>query len=90
MLVALVASCGPAARDEARDSLVKQLQEGGLDQKTAECVVEAFFASKTDDELKGFFDRPELTPEEAVEFAAARQELRELDLSVASLNWRTR
>ena len=70
VLVALVASCGPAARDEARDSLVKQLQEGGLDQKTAECVVEAFFASKTDDELKGFFDRPELTPEEAVEFAA--------------------
>ncbi|MEP7202759.1 MAG: hypothetical protein ABI894_09125 [Ilumatobacteraceae bacterium] len=70
VLVVFVAGCGPAPRDEARDSLVKQLQEGGLDQKTAECVVESFFASKTDDELKGFFDRPELTPEEAVEFAA--------------------
>ena len=42
----------------------------GSIRQTAECVVEAFFASKSDDELKGFFDRPELTPEEAVEFAA--------------------
>jgi hypothetical protein len=62
--------CGSPARDEARESLVKQLRDGGLDQRTAECVVDAFFEGKTDEELKGFFDRPELTPEEAVEFAA--------------------
>ena len=72
-LVAAVTSCGSQPRDEARDSLVKQLQDGGLDQKTADCVVAAFFDGKTDAELKGFFDRPELTPEEAAEFAALGQ-----------------
>jgi hypothetical protein len=41
--------------------------------RTAECVVTAFFEDKTDAELKGFFDRPELTPEEATEFAALGQ-----------------
>jgi hypothetical protein len=69
-LIAAVVGCGSPARDEARESLVKQLKAGGLDQRTAECVVDAFFEGKTDEELKGFFDRPELTPEEAVEFAA--------------------
>jgi len=65
-----VVSCGDKPRDDARDSLVKQLQDGGLDHTTAECVVDAFFEGKTDAELKGFFDRPQLTPEEAAEFAA--------------------
>ena len=51
----------------------KQLEGGGLDQPTAECVVAAFFEGKTNDELKGFFDRPQLTPEEAAEFAALGQ-----------------
>jgi hypothetical protein len=69
MVVALVA-CASAPRDEARQSLVKQLEGGGLDQKTATCVVDAFFAGKSNEELKGFFDRPQLTPDEAVEFAA--------------------
>ena len=63
-------SCGSQARNEARDSLVKQLESGGLDHKTALCVVDAFFANKTDAELKGFFDRPTLTPDEAAEFAS--------------------
>ena len=63
-------SCGDKPRDDARDSLVKQLQDGGLDHDTAECVVDAFFEGKTDAELKGFFDRPQLTPGEAAEFAA--------------------
>ena len=72
-VIAIVASCGPSARDDARDSLVKQLEGGGLDQRTAECVVAAFFEGKTDKELKGFFDRPQLTPEEAAEFAALGQ-----------------
>ena len=65
-----VVSCGDKPRDDARDSLVKQLQDGGLDHTTAECVVDAFFEGKTDAELEGFFDRPQLTPEEAAEFAA--------------------
>ena len=72
-LVVAVAACGSQPRDEARDSLVKQLQDGGLDDKTAECVVSAFFDRKSNEELKGFFDRPELTPEEAAEFAALGQ-----------------
>ena len=63
-------SCGSQARDDARDSLVQQLEDGGLDRETAECVVAAFFEGKSNEELKGFFDRAELTPEEAVEFAA--------------------
>ena len=72
-MIVVVASCGSTPRDDARTSLVKQLEDGGLDQRTAECVVSAFFAGKTDAELKGFFDRPQLTPEEAAEFAALGQ-----------------
>ncbi len=73
VLVALVVtatSCSSPPRDEARDSLLEQLEEGGLDRPTAECVVIAFFDGKSDAELQGFFDREELTPEEAAEFAA--------------------
>jgi hypothetical protein len=70
LVVVALAACGSAPRDEARQSLVKQLEDGGLDQTAAECVVDAFFAGKTNEELKGFFDRPQLTPDEAVEFAA--------------------
>jgi hypothetical protein len=72
-VVAVVTSCGSQPRDEARDSLVKQLEDGGLDADTAECVVAAFFEGKSNEDLKGFFDRPELTPEEAAEFAALGQ-----------------
>jgi hypothetical protein len=72
-LVTAVAACGSQPRDEARDTLVQQLEDGGLDSKTADCVVTAFFADKTDEELQGFFDRPELTPDEAVEFASLGQ-----------------
>ena len=72
-LVAVLASCGSPPRDEARDSLVKQLEDRGLDTETAECVVAAFFEDKSDEDLKGFFDRRELTPEEAAEFAALGQ-----------------
>jgi hypothetical protein len=72
-LVVIMASCGSQQRNEARDSLVKQLEDGGLDAATAECVVNEFFEGKSNAELKGFFDRPELTPEEAAEFAALGQ-----------------
>lgn len=73
VLAVALSSCGSQPRDDARDQLVKQLEEGGLDEKTADCVVAAFFEGKTDDELKGFFERPQLTPEEAAEFAALGQ-----------------
>lgn len=73
LAVLAVASCGSQARDDARDSLVKQLQDGGLDKPAAECVVAAFFEDKTNEELKGFFDRAQLTPEEAAEFASLGQ-----------------
>jgi hypothetical protein len=69
LAVATIAGCGSTPRDDAHDSLVKQLEDGGLDQPTAECVVAAFFDGKTNDELKGFFDRPQLTAEESAEFA---------------------
>jgi hypothetical protein len=72
-VIAVLVSCGSSPRDDARDGLVKQLEGGGLDPATAECVVAAFFEGKTDDQLKGFFDRPQLTPEEAAEFAALGQ-----------------
>jgi hypothetical protein len=73
VVIAVVTGCGSSPRDDARESLVKQLEDGGLDQPTAECVVAAFFEGKSNDELKGFFDRPQLTPEEAAEFAALGQ-----------------
>jgi hypothetical protein len=75
LVVAVVAvtSCGSQPRDDARDSLVDQLVEGGLDQPAAECVVAAFFEDKSNAELKDFFDRPQLTPEEAAEFASLGQ-----------------
>lgn len=68
-LAVLLASCGSPARDGARDSLVQQLRDGGLDRPTAECVVDAFFTGKSNDELKGFFERPTLTADERAEFA---------------------
>ena len=67
------AGCGSQQRDEARDSLVQQLEDGGLDPQTAECVVAGFFEGKSNEQLEGFFDRAELTAEEAAEFAALGQ-----------------
>jgi hypothetical protein len=71
--VLIASSCGSQPRDDARDSLVDQLVEGGLEKPAAECVVAAFFEDKTNEELKGFFDRPQLTPEEAAQFASLGQ-----------------
>lgn len=58
-----------AARERARQDLIDQLVEGGLDRTIADCVVEGFFAERTDDELKAFIARPELTDAERAEFA---------------------
>ena len=66
----VLAGCGNNDRRDARNSLVQQLVDGGLSRPLADCVVDAFFRGKTDDELKGFFDRPQLTPDERAEFEA--------------------
>lgn len=57
------------ARERARQELVDQLVEGGLDRTIADCVVEGFFAERTDAELKAFIARPDLTEAERAEFA---------------------
>jgi hypothetical protein len=76
VVVVGLTSCGDKARDDARKSLVQQLEAGGLDGKTAKCVVDEFFKGKTDQDLKGFFDRPQLTPQESAEFAALGEKCR--------------
>jgi hypothetical protein len=67
VVFALVA-CG-GSRDRARGDLVDQLVEGGLPDEIAECVVEAFFDARDDDELREFFARDDLTDAEREEFA---------------------
>ncbi len=49
--------------------LVAQLVDGGLPDAVAECVVESFFDTRSDTELKAFFEREELTDDEREEFA---------------------
>lgn len=67
-LLALPA-CG-SPRDNARDDFVEQfVQEGGLPRAVAVCVVDAFFAARSTDELKAFFARTQLTDAERAEFA---------------------
>lgn len=68
LVAPVLAGCG-GTRDRARGDLVDQLVEGGLEDELAECVVEAFFDARTDDELKAFFDREDLTAAERDEFA---------------------
>jgi hypothetical protein len=68
--VSVVSACGGGGRGEARDELVDQLVEGGLERPVAECVVGQFFDNHTDAELKAFFDRDELTDAERAEFAS--------------------
>jgi len=72
VVVALLAGAGCGngrARREARDELVDQLVEGGLPEQVADCVVEAFFDVRNDDELQDFFARETLTDDEREEFA---------------------
>jgi hypothetical protein len=56
-------------RTEARATLVQQLVDAGLTRTVAGCVVDAFFATKTDEQLKAFYKRPTLTEDEQAEFA---------------------
>jgi hypothetical protein len=69
-VVGLLSACGESnSRKRARADLVEQLVEGGLERPVADCVVEAFFDVRNDDELRAFFDREELTDDERREFA---------------------
>lgn len=63
--------CGGSARVrlEARDDLVDQLVDGGLEREVAECAVDGFFSPRSNAELEAFFDRPALTADERDEFA---------------------
>ena len=49
--------------------MVAQLVDGGIPKAVAACVVDAFFAGKSDDELRHFYQRPSLTDAERLEFA---------------------
>lgn len=69
MLLPVLGGCRKSSRPDARAAFVAQLQqEGGLASDVAECIVDRFFADRTDQELKEFFERTELTPAEAEEF----------------------
>ncbi len=74
--VALVALALPSlaacrsTRDDALRQFTDQLeQEGGLPRPVAECVAERFFANRSTQDLKDFFDRKDLTEPEQAEFA---------------------
>jgi len=72
--LAVVAGCG-SVRDRAHDDLVDQLVgEGGLPRPVADCVVDRFFAERTTEELKEFFEREGLTAAESAEFARLGEE----------------
>jgi hypothetical protein len=76
VLLALGAtSCRGSSRDDAREEFITQLvDEGGLPPELADCVADRFMASRTDQELKEFFARLELTVAEQDEFAAIAAE----------------
>jgi hypothetical protein len=68
LLSTTLVACG-GARDRSRGDLIDQLVEGGLENELAECVVDAFFDARDDDELRAFFGRDDLTADERDEFA---------------------
>ena len=69
-LTTLVGGCRPSAREKARAEFIEQLTtEGGVPAELAECVADGFLGSRTTEEMKAFFERPELTAAEAAEFA---------------------
>ncbi len=74
-LTALVAGCAPSSRDHAHDQFVQQFEtQGHLTHDQAVCVVDKFFAGRSDAELKAFFERKDLTAAESAEFAALGQQ----------------
>ncbi|MEY4173833.1 MAG: hypothetical protein RI900_998 [Actinomycetota bacterium] len=69
LMLPVLGGCRKSSRPDARAAFVTQLQqEGGLTPDVAECIVDRFFADRTDQDLKEFFERDELTIAEAEEF----------------------
>ncbi|MFZ4719144.1 MAG: hypothetical protein ACOYMR_06950 [Ilumatobacteraceae bacterium] len=69
LLSVVGAACSKSSRNSARADFVQQLtDEGGLPPEVAQCVADRFFAERTDQELKEFFARKELTEPESAEF----------------------
>ena len=76
LVLALPALAGcKSSRDTALRQFTDQLeQEGGLPRDVARCVADRFFANRSDQDLKEFFDRVDLTEPEQAEFAKLGQE----------------
>ncbi len=79
--VVLIALALPAlsgcrsTREDALRQFTDQLQqEGGLPRPVAECVAERFFAERSAEDLKAFFERVDLTEPEQAEFAQLGKE----------------
>jgi hypothetical protein len=71
LAAALLTGCVNARRD-ARDKFVAQLAtEGSIPRSLAACMVDHFFVGRSDDELRRFFARQDLTDKERADFAAA-------------------
>lgn len=69
-----LSGCRRSSRPAARTAFIAQLQqEGGLTFEVAQCIVDRFFAERSDQELKEFFDRTELSSAERDEFARLGQ-----------------
>lgn len=74
-LLPVLGGCRKSSRPDARTAFIAQLQqEGGLTLEAAECIVDLFFAERSDQELKEFFERTDLTQAEAEEFGRLAQE----------------
>ena len=74
-LLPVTAGCRSSSRPRARTAFIEQLQqEGGLTRDVAQCIVDAFFAERSDQERKAFFDRKELTAAESEEFGRLAQQ----------------
>lgn len=62
-------ACAKSSRGSAREQFVQQLaDEGGLSKELAQCIADKFFVTRSDQELKEFFARKELTADESEEF----------------------
>ena len=68
-------SCRGSSREKAKQEFITQLvDEGGLPPELADCVADRFMVGRSDQELKEFFTRLELTSAEQTEFAAIATE----------------
>jgi hypothetical protein len=69
-----LAGCRSTREDALRQFTDQLEQEGGLPRPVAECVAEKFFAARSTEDLKEFFDRVDLTEPEQAEFAQLGEE----------------